>query len=225
MKVLIVAVIIVVLLLGGGGIWLKKRVNSPSNSPPKPNNNSQKELASEIKNRITTELEQIKKAKTTNDIDEILVFGYKVGPQGAILQSNNRKKVLPSELEATDYQEIVKLITQKKRELAQNKTLELRKEIAEKLNDRPDLFYWPIQISKTPKMSDWYAWSFFAKEKGKDYKLIIPRGHPATLINVFKDCQFYQINGVENIPLTPSEGKRPYKIVKLEDHIEIKLEN
>lgn len=64
----------VLVLLVGRGIWLKKNPPLSSNSPPKLNDNSQKILTLEIK----TELEQIKKAKTTNDIDETLVFGCKV---------------------------------------------------------------------------------------------------------------------------------------------------
>jgi hypothetical protein len=103
-----------------------------------PNNNSQKDLARKIKAEITEELEKIKKAKTTNDIDEVLVFGYKVGLQGSILRSNDQKKVLPAELETTDYQEIVNLISQVKKELAQEKITDLRKEIAEKLTSHPD---------------------------------------------------------------------------------------
>ena len=210
------------ILLVGGGFWLKKR-NSFPNSPQKSNNNSQRELAQKIKDEITEELKNINRAKTTNEVDEVLVFGYKLGGGGSIIHSDGRKKVLPVELKTADFQEIVNLIGQEKKELAKDKIIELRKKIAEKLTIRPDLFYWPVQISKTPKMSDWYAWSLFGKENRKDYNLIILRVNSALTNISFEDCKFYQITGAENIPLAPSNGEWLYKIVKPENQITIKL--
>ncbi|KLL04565.1 MAG: hypothetical protein MRERV_18c026 [Mycoplasmataceae bacterium RV_VA103A] len=228
---IIVGLVILILLVVSSVFWWKrgksttrpaKKTDEPKPNVPKPNQ-SPNPLFSELKSDILAELESIKRAVTTNKVDEVLGLGYKAGRDGAILRNNNQKKVLPTELETADYEEIISLITQK-RDLGRDKNIELNKEVDKKLADHSDLFYWPVTVSKTPNMRDWYAWRLSAKENGKDYNLLILRDHPATANISFADCQFYQITGVDNLPMVPSpfDKTRIYKIVKLSDQITIK---
>ncbi|CAG8550579.1 21190_t:CDS:2, partial [Racocetra persica] len=145
-----------------------KKTDEPKPNVPKPNQ-SPNPLFSGLKSDILAELESIKRAVTTNKVDEVLGLGYKVGRDGAILRNNNQKKVLPTELETADYEEIISLITQK-RDLGRDKNIELNKEIDKKLVDHSDLFYWPITVSKTPNMQS--EKNILLLATGKDYSLI-----------------------------------------------------
>src|SRR5690349_4998048 len=117
--------------------------NGSSKKTSESSDKQKRKLTQEIKDKITAELAQIKKGKTIDAVNEILSSGFRFGPDGTIFWNDEQEKALLIELEPTGYNEIVNLIKVEIRDTANNKKMEIEREIEEKLKNQPDLFYCP----------------------------------------------------------------------------------
>ena len=229
-KILIVGSVVGLALLTISGVFIWKGNNSPKILPEK-TNNSQKDLANKIKTDLKERIERVKNgSRSLEDMVPYLIQGKSAlcNVEGLNFIKDG-EQISADDIGEENFQSIVNLFKQlraTKKEWEEKKWREAR----EKADTNPNLFYFPGWGSFVGGIltDEITHFQFYSRQDKKDYRLTIPKLHPdlAGLSIKSDDWNLYHITGVENIPLVPcpiESIKVPYKIVKLEDKITIKL--
>ena len=201
--------------------------NGGNNKDNKNGDNKEKDLAEKIKADLVADFAKLEKGyiqAPKHWYDYIVSSGEDM----LFLQTKKWEKyfIEKSDLEPDDWAEIVKEI----KRLDQAKEEKYQTKIKE-MATNPKLFLYQNKSKAMFIESTPFYHVFEGKEADKDYYLLIPTNHPTLNSIDLKENNwdkkmgtFYLISGVENISLeTHSSTRRPYKIVKLEDKITIKL--